>query len=128
MDNRIFSVSRRRFLQTTATGAIVAPFILDSCIPDDGILQHACIGVGGMGFGDLKQFISHPKVEIVAICDVDAERLKKASELVPEARTYTDWRELLEEEGNKIESVNVAVPDHSHISIAYTAIKKRKHV
>ena len=128
MDNRIFSVSRRRFLQTTAAGALVAPFILESCVPDDGILQHACIGVGGMGFGDLKQFISHPKVEVVAICDVDAERLKKASELVPEARTYADWRELLEEEGNKIESVNVAVPDHSHFSIAYTAIKKGKHV
>lgn len=128
MDNRNFSSSRRKFLQTTATGAIIAPFILNSCVPDDGILQHACIGVGGMGFGDLKQFISHPKVEVVAICDVDSERLKKASELVPEARTYTDWRELLEEEANNIESVNVAVPDHSHFSIAYTAIKKRKHV
>lgn len=123
MNNRFFSISRRKFLQTAATGVIAAPLILESCTPDDGILQHACIGVGGMGWGDLKNFLKHPKVQIVAICDVDAERLKKASEAVPDARTYTDWRELLEEEGNIIESVNVSVPDHSHFSIAYQAIK-----
>jgi len=124
MDNRTFSKSRRKFLQTTVAGAIVAPFVLESCVPDDGILQHACIGIGGMGYGDLKQFISHPKVEVAAICDVDSDRLKKASELVPDARTYSDWRELLEKEGNIIESVNVTVPDHSHFSIAFTAIQK----
>ena len=128
MNNRIFSRSRRKFLQTAATGAIAAPFILESCKQDDGILQHACIGVGGMGLGDLKNFIKHPKVQIVAICDVDSERLKKASELVPDARTYADWRELLKKEAGNIESVNVAVPDHSHFSIAYQAMQKGKHV
>jgi predicted dehydrogenase len=128
MNDRNFSISRRKFLQTAATGAIAAPLILESCKQDDGILQHACIGVGGMGWGDLNNFIKHPKVQIVAICDVDTERLKKASEIAPEARTYTDWRELLKKEGNKIESVNVSVPDHSHFSIAYQAIQKGLHV
>ncbi len=128
MNDRSSSISRRKFLQTTATGAIAAPLLLQSCKPDDGILQHACIGVGGMGGHDLKEFIKHPKVQIVALCDVDEDRLKTASELVPEARTYTDWRELLEKERKNIESVNVAVPDHSHFSIAYQAIQDRKHV
>jgi len=128
MNDRAFSISRRKFLQTTATGAIAAPFFLNSCKSDDGILQHACIGVGGMGWGDLQNFMKHPKVQIVAICDVDKERLKKASELVPEARTYTDWRELLKKEGDTIESVNVTVPDHNHFAIAYEAIQQGKHV
>ena len=39
--------------------------------PDDK-LHHACIGVGGMGFNDLRNFLSHPRVEVVALCDVDA--------------------------------------------------------
>jgi hypothetical protein len=86
MKDRIVSISRRKFLQTATTGAIAAPFILESCAQDN-MLQHACIGIGGMGWGDLNNFVKHPKVQIVAICDVDAERLKKASELVPEART-----------------------------------------
>ena len=128
MNDLLFSISRRKFIQKTAAGVFAVPFLLESCKPDDGILQHACIGVGGMGMHDLKQFIAHDKIQIVAICDVDAERLKTASELVPEARTYADWRELLEKEQRNIESVNVSVPDHSHFSIAYHAIQKKKHV
>ncbi len=128
MKNQSFLKSRRKFLQTAATSVIAAPLLLESCKPDDGILQHACIGVGGMGWGDLQNFVKHPKVQIVALCDVDSERLKKASELVPDARTYSDWRELLKKEKKNIESVNVAVPDHSHFSIAYSAIQDGKHV
>ena len=79
-----------------------------------------------MGWGDLQKFKEDPNVQIVAICDVDANNLKKASEAVPGARTYTDWRELLEKEGDKIDSVNVTVPDHNHFIIAYSAIKARK--
>lgn len=120
-------VSRRKFLHTAATVAIAAPLILESCAPKEK-LNHACIGVGGMGYGDLQNFIKHPDVTIVAICDVDSDRLKKASELVPDARTYTDWRELLKNEANNIDSVNVAVPDHNHFAIAYNAIQSGKHV
>lgn len=131
MKDHTFSVSRRVFLQKAATAAIAAPFII-RCSSDKpsskNILNHACIGVGGMGWNDLRKFREHPNVRIVAICDVDADNLKKASEAVPDARTYADWRELLKKEGDKIDSVNVAVPDHSHFSIAWQAIKKRKHV
>lgn len=81
-----------------------------------------------MGWSDLQKFKEHPNVKIVAICDVDANNLKKASEALPEARTYSDWRQLLKREENKIDSVNVTVPDHNHFAIAYTAIKKGKHV
>jgi|TARA_B110000305_G_C19454441_1_gene650001 predicted dehydrogenase len=124
--NKKSLVTRRKFIQTTATVAIAAPFILESCARSNsinGVLNHACIGIGGMGLGDLKQFIKHPNVNILAICDVDSERLKTASELVPEARIYSDWRELLKKEANTIDSINVSVPDHSHFSIAYQAIE-----
>ncbi len=123
-------VSRRNFIRTTATAAIAAPWILKSCTSGDsqGILNHACIGVGGMGWGDLQQFKSHPNVRISALCDVDTTRLKKAAELVPEARTYTDWRELLRQEAGQLDSVNVTVPDHNHFPIAWQAIREGLHV
>ena len=35
---------------------------------------------------------------------------------------------MLEKEGPRIDSINAAVPDHSHFSIAYSAIQKGKHV
>lgn len=81
-----------------------------------------------MGWSDLQKFKEDPNVQIVAICDVDAINLKKASATLPGTRTYTDWRELLKKEGDKIDSVNVTVPDHNHFSIAYQAIRKGKHV
>ena len=131
MTDHYYSVSRRKFIQTAATAAIAAPFIIrcstNGTSPNKR-LNHACIGVGGMGWSDLQKFKEDPNVEIVAICDVDADNLKKASEILPGARTYTDWRKLLKQEGNKIDSVNVTVPDHNHFSIAYSAIRKGKHV
>ncbi len=128
MNDHTFLQSRRKFLQTAATAAIAAPLLLESCAPKTK-LRHACIGVGGMmGLNDLQNFVSHPDVQVVAICDVDENFLKKALELVPNAKTYSDWREMLKNEAENIDSVNVTVPDHNHFAIAYTAIEMGKHV
>ena len=40
-------------------------------------------------------------------------------------RTYSDWRELFEKEGDKIDSVNVTVPDHMYFPIAFNAVKNK---
>ena len=115
---------------------VAAPFFV-SCtatqpgkrqVSANGKLNHACVGVGGMGWNDLQNFLQHPKVQVVALCDVDANNLDKAAKAVPGARTYSDWREMLQKEGDRIDSVNVAVPDHTHFSAAYSAIEKGKHV
>jgi predicted dehydrogenase len=124
-------VSRRRFIQKSAAAAIGAPFVMRLPIlaaAANAKLNHACIGVGGMGAGDLQNFLSHPRVQIVALCDVDANTLNSAAKKVPGARLYSDWRELLEKESDKIDSVNVTVPDHMHFPIAMTAIQRGKHV
>ena len=131
MRKNIYSASRREFLANATTVAMASPFMLrplkNLALPSDR-LNHACIGVGGMGAFDLQNFKSHPKVNIVAICDVDENNLKKAAEILPGARTYTDWRELLQKEKKHIDSVNVTVPDHNHFIIAYHAIRAGKNV
>ena len=124
-------LSRRHFLKTATAVSLAAPFVLEGLArgaSPGGKLNHACIGVGGMGWGDLQNFLQHPRVQVTALCDVDANNLKKAAELVPTARTYRDWRELLEREGDRIDSVNLAVPDHMHCAIAMAAILRGKHV
>ena len=105
-----------------------APFVQTKTALTKTRLNHACIGVGGMGWSDLQNFLQHKSVQVVALCDVDATNLEKAAQLVPGARLYADWRELLHLEGDRIDSVNLAVPDHTHFSIAYSAIQKEKHV
>jgi predicted dehydrogenase len=123
------SLSRRTFLQTTGS-AVAATAISRAAPPSaNGKLQHACIGVGGMmGGNDLGSFLSHPGLEIVAICDVDAGHLEAAKKRVPNARVYADWRKMLAKEGGRIDSINVAVPDHMHAAIAMTALTAGKHV
>ncbi len=124
-------LSRREFLLGAAAAAIAPPLIMNAqarAAVQNGRLRHASIGVGGMGAGDLKNFMSHGKVDIVALCDVDENNLKKAAALNPNARLYADWRELLAKESANIDSVSVTVPDHNHFPIAYSAIKAGKHV
>jgi predicted dehydrogenase len=124
-------LSRRHFLQTTALAGLAAPFVLPlglRAAAQNSKLNHAAVGVGGMGWNDLNTFARHPQVQIKALCDVDANSLDKAAKAFPGARTYTDWRELLAKEGDQIDSVNAAVPDHMHFPIAYSAIQKGKHV
>jgi predicted dehydrogenase len=125
-----YPLSRRRFLQASAAGVA---FGLESAAPlyavsANGKLQHACIGVGGIGKLDRDRLGAHPKLEIVALCDVDRRNLEHAAEDYPAARTYTDWRELLAAEGDRIDSVNVSVPDHMHAPITMTALLAGKHV
>ena len=59
---------------------------------------------------------------------MDAKNLELAAKIVPSARLYTDWRELFEKEGDKIDSVNVTTPDHMHFPIAFTALQRGKHL
>ena len=125
-----YATSRRRFLQASAAGVTTGllPGRKIHAALANGKLQHACIGVGGIGNHDRKRLTTHPKLEVVAICDVDHHNLQEAAKDYPAARKYNDWRELLAAEGDRIDSVNVSVPDHMHAPITMTALRSGKHV
>ena len=126
--------SRRDFMRMsgaaglfTAAGCAGFPAITSRRCPN-GVLRHACIGVGNKGRDDWKCLMTHPKIEIAALCDVDANFLKAAKAAFPNARVYTDWRELFAAEGDRIDSVNISTPDHNHTIIADAAMRAGKHV
>ena len=124
------TTTRRQFLHSIApiAGILSAPGTLRAASPN-GKVQHACIGVGGMmGYTDFTKFKGHPRTQVVAICDVDAGSLERARKELPDARVYRDWREMLAKEGDKIDSINAAVPDHMHAAICYSAMLAGKHV
>lgn len=80
-----------------------------------------------MGEHDLAHIASHPDVDVVALCDVDARLLKKAAEKHPKARLYRDWRELMRDE-DLFDSVHVTIPDHMHAVVMLAALERDKHV
>ena len=102
------------------------PAILSSRSPNAKVC-HAAIGTGNQAQEDLMGLSTHPDVEITALCDVDADYLAAAKRQFPSARVYRDWRELLASEGDRIDSVNVSVPDHQHTVIAAAAMRAGKH-
>ena len=76
----------------------------------------------------LRQHIAEQGVSIVGICDVDGSTLQKKSREFKDAESYTDFREMLEALGDKVDIVTVSTPDHTHAAAASMAMNKGKHV
>jgi len=91
-------------------------------------LRTAHIGVGGMGGADLASISSHPQVEVAGLCDVDANRLASAHKKHKQARTFSDYRQMLSEMGDSIDAVVVSTPDHTHAPAAMSAMNLGKPV
>lgn len=91
-------------------------------------LRTAHIGVGNMGFADLKDISSHPLVDVTALCDVDSDNLAKAKELYPKAKTFSDYRVMLKEMKDSIDAVIVSTPDHTHAPASMLAMNMDKPV
>lgn len=91
-------------------------------------LRTAHVGVGNMGAADLKDISSHKKVDVVALCDVDANNLAEAKKLHPNAKTFSDYRVMLKEMGDGIDAVIVSTPDHTHAPVSMMAMEMNKSV
>lgn len=126
----IMKQNRRRFLRNTTAGLSLPLFFpgLSRADTPNKKLNHAAVGTDGQGWSDLSNIASHSMVNVTALCDVDTARLAKAAQAFPDARKYQDWREMLETEGDRIDSVSVAVPDHMHAPISIAAMRRGKHV
>lgn len=124
-------MSRRAFLNNaalTAAGiAIVPRHVLGGkgfMAPSDK-LNIAVVGVGGMGNSNLRAVSGTEN--IVALCDVDYNYAARIFKLHPNAKTYKDYRRMLDEQKD-IDAVMVATPDHTHAVITLAAMDLGKHV
>lgn len=122
-------MKRRNFIRTTTAGsmAFLLPFP-SSAFDSRKKLRVAQVGLGGMGKADLKSISSHPAVKVVALCDVDANRLAATKATYKNARTFIDYREMFKVMGNKIDAVVVSTSDHAHAPVSLMAMELDKHV
>ncbi len=90
-------------------------------------LAAGCIGVGGKGSTDTSH-IAEQGVAIAALCDVDRGTLTKKGREFPDAKQFDDFREMLEQMGDKIDVVSVSTPDHTHAAAAIRAMRMKKHI
>lgn len=123
------NTTRRTFLTNSAASAAIAgfPAILRAANPNS-MLQVASIGAAGMAWSDVKSTCDHPKVKYVAFCDVDTSHFAAADKEFPSTDRFQDYREMLAKLGDKIDAVNIGIPDHMHAKAAMDAMNAGKHV
>lgn len=121
-------MNRRGFMKSSAVaaGAVLAvPSIIpssalgaDGAVAPSNRIVMGCIGVGGMGTGNMRAFLGFPEVQVVAVCDVDSNNAKQAKDIVDDrygnqdCATYKDFRELIAR--GDLDAASLALPDHWH--------------
>ncbi len=94
--------NRRSFLKNSAlltVGGIVAPKILQANfggISASGKLNVAFIGAGGKGMHAINLLVNHPKINVVALADVNDQSAANAYKLLPNIPHFRDFRKMLE--------------------------------
>ncbi len=142
MSCSISTLNRRTFLKKSAAlaaGAVTFPSIipvsalgLDAVPSPSNRITVGCIGVGGMGTGNMNGFLDQPDAQVMAVCDVDADHRQAACDVVnkkygnTDCAQYNDFRELLARED--IDAIMMAVPDHWHAIIAVAAARAGKDI
>ncbi len=124
--------TRRDFLKTsTALGALAAvPYFTSTkkAFANDSANDRpviGCIGLGGMGRGDMG---AHRRFgDVVALCDVDTRQIANAKQRNDgKGDEYTDYRQVLDR--NDIDVISCVTTDHWHTKICIEALEAGKHV
>ena len=83
------------------------------------------IGVGAMGYNHARVYYRLENANLIATSDVSERTLSKVSKKY-DAKSYTDYKELLK--NPEIEAVSVCVPTTHHHSVVMAAIEHGKDV
>ena len=135
--------SRRKFLKQIGATSLLMPLSSLAAYNDEDIekriiayekkfssndtIRLGCIGMGIMGFGDVKTAIKVPGVEFVAACDLYDGRLERAREVFgKDIFTTKDFNKILDRKD--IDAVIIATSDHWHDHISMEAMQKGKAV
>lgn len=90
-------------------------------------LKIAVIGCGGITRGShMPAYAKMDNVEVVALCDILPDRVKQMAEQYGIAKTYTDYKDVLNIPG--LEAVDICTPNIYHSEIAVAALEKGLHV
>ncbi len=142
--------SRRKFLKNSIKGAVGTlalshlPTIVPAHVVRGPLAPSNRINIGAIGNGRISREHDMPGVwkydlaRIMAVCDLDRNRVQSAQKLVNDYYTkktgqassavkmYDDYRELL---NNKdIDAVLISTPDHWHVLPAIHAVRAGKDV
>ncbi|HWE87104.1 MAG TPA: Gfo/Idh/MocA family oxidoreductase [Terracidiphilus sp.] len=126
----VLHIDRRQFIRTGSLAAGALAFGVPALLRAQNLnskLNIACVGIGGKGRSDTDACAGE---NIVALCDVDSasEAFGIQTKKYPDAKFYKDFRQMLDQMGDRIDAVTVSTPDHMHAIVASAAMKRNKAV
>ncbi|NLA76957.1 MAG: Gfo/Idh/MocA family oxidoreductase [Clostridiales bacterium] len=91
-------------------------------------VRYGIIGIGNMGSGHLGYFKNGklPEMELVAVADINPERLEWAKAQLPQLKLFNTSDELIE--SGLVDAVVIATPHYFHPPIAIKAFEAGLHV
>jgi predicted dehydrogenase len=120
-------MNRRDILKSAVTSATAFTILRSGTLRGQNApsnkLNVALIGVWGRGTAHYNVLRNE---NVVALCDVNDLRTKEALQVFPKAKTYSDWRRLLDQKD--VEAVIICTADHHHAFIANWALNRDMHV
>lgn len=87
------------------------------------LLRIGIIGTGNRALANIEG-VAHER--IAALCDIDQNYLAAAHRRFPEARTFADFRKMIDAGG--LDAVVVSTPDHTHAPATLRALQAGLHV
>src|ERR1700737_265631 len=89
------------------------------------------VGVGGIGYGYwgpnlVRNFANTEGAQVIAVSDLDLEKLSVSKRRHPGVVAVTEFRDLLAD--NRIDAIVIATPVHTHYDLALAALRAGKHV
>ncbi len=134
--HRLDGMNRRSSLKTILATGIAPMFVparlLRSQTAPSNKITLGVIGCGAQGTGDMRAFLNHDDVRVVALCDVNQNNLDRAQGHLKErygsadGKIYSDFREL--NRNPAIDAVLMALPVHWHSIPSADAILNGKHI
>ena len=128
-------LNRRTFIQGAGAAITLSALPLGEGMATrkSGVIRVGLIGAGWYGKSDLFRLIQVRDVDVVALCDVDANQLKEAGKLVSERQAsgkvpalYGDYRKMLAD--YKFDLILIGTPDHWHARQAIDAMAAGAHL
>lgn len=141
-------LNRRKFIEKSAKGSAVllAAAAFPTIVPSSVFGKNAPsnrIQIGQIGFGrigmthDLPEVMKHDYVTVVAVADLDSNRLKQGKAWIEkkhlddfgksvQVKTYDNYKELIA--SKEIDAVVISTPDHWHAQPAMEAALAGKHI
>jgi predicted dehydrogenase len=89
-------------------------------------IQIGIIGLGYWGPNLIRNFVSTKNCRVLAIADLQTDKLEKFKKLYPGIETFKDPDHIFK--NSNIDAVVIATPVFSHFNLAKTALEHNKHV